>query len=111
MNIGIAVCHWEVRAGLRGWKLGRSLFVADSGMISEDKRKELARACGKYIPAWRMPNVAGIRKDVPSKRGSYTVFKENFHAKEVVAGDASSAGATSAVTTPRRLNVSANTEK
>lgn len=34
----------QVREDLRGWKLGRSLFVADAGMNSEDNRAELARA-------------------------------------------------------------------
>ena len=34
----------RVREDLRGWKLGRALFVADSGMNSEDNRAELARA-------------------------------------------------------------------
>ena len=77
----------KVRTDLRGWNLGRALFVADSGMNSEDNRKELARACGKYILACRMSNVAEIRKKVLSKRGRYTVFKDNLHAKEVVVGD------------------------
>ena len=77
----------QVRADLRGWNLGRALFVADAGMNSEDNRKELARACGKYLLACRMSNVSEIKRDVLSKRGRYTVFKDNLHAKEVVVGD------------------------
>ena len=77
----------QVRAGLRGWKLGRTLFVADAGMNSESNRKELARACGKYLLACRMSSVSEIKKDVLTKRGRYTVFKDNLHAKEVVVGD------------------------
>lgn len=77
----------KVRADLRGWNLGRALFVADSGMNSEENRKELSRACGRYLLACRMSNAAEIRKDVLSKRGRYTVFKDNLHAKEVVVGD------------------------
>lgn len=76
-----------VRAGLRGWKLGRVLFVADAGMNSEDNRKELARACGKYLLATRMASVSVIRDQVLSKRGRYTVFADNLHAKEVVIGN------------------------
>jgi transposase len=38
----------KVRADLRGWNLGRAMFVADAGMNSEDNRVELAKACGKY---------------------------------------------------------------
>jgi transposase len=77
----------QVRADLRGWNLGRALFVADAGMNSQDNRKELARACGKYLLACRMSSVSEIKQDVLSKRGRYTVFKDNLHAKEVVVGD------------------------
>ncbi|MCP3953604.1 MAG: IS1634 family transposase [Desulfobacterales bacterium] len=77
----------QVRADLRGWNLGRALFVADSGMNSEDNRTELARACGKYLLACRMASVAEIKREVLSKRGRYTVFRENLHAKEVIVGD------------------------
>jgi len=76
-----------VRSDLRGWKLGRALFVADSGMNSEDNRAELAKACGKYLLACRMASVAEIKRDVLSKRGRYTVFKDNLQAKEVIVGD------------------------
>jgi len=77
----------RVRADLRGWNLGRALFVADAGMNSEDNRTELARACGKYLLACRMSSVSEIKQSVLSKRGPYTVFKDNLHAKEVIVGD------------------------
>jgi hypothetical protein len=77
----------RVRSDLRGWNLGRAMFVADAGMNSEDNRTELARACGKYLLACRMANVTEIKRDVLSKRGRYTVFKDNLHAKEVIVGN------------------------
>ena len=77
----------QVRADLRGWNLGRALFVADSGMNSEDNRSELARACGKYLLACRMANIADIKRDVLSKRGRFTEFRDNLYAKEVIVGD------------------------
>ena len=76
-----------VRADLRGWNLGRAIFVADAGMNSKDNRSELAKACGKYLLACRMAGVADIKRDVLTKRGRYTVFKDNLHAKEVIVGD------------------------
>ena len=76
-----------VRADLRGWNLGRAMFVADSGMNSENNRSELAKACGKYLLACRMASVADIKREVLTKRGRYTVFKHNLHAKEVIVGD------------------------
>ena len=77
----------HIRKDLRGWKLNRALFVADSGMNSAHNRKKLARACGKYLLAARMASVAEIREAVLTKRGRYTVIKENLHAKEVIIGD------------------------
>jgi transposase len=77
----------RVRKDLRGWKLGRALFVADAGMNSEKNQKELSRACGKYLLASRMASVGEIRDSVLSKRGRYTVFTDNLQAKEVIIGD------------------------
>jgi transposase len=77
----------KVRSDLRGWSLGRALFVADAGINSEDNRQELSRACGKYLLACRMANVTEIKRDVLSKRGRYTVIKDNLKAKEVIIGD------------------------
>jgi len=77
----------KIRADLRGWNLGRAMLVADSGMNSETNRAELSKACGKYLLACRMASVAEIKRDVLSKRGRYTVFKDNLQAKEVIVGD------------------------
>jgi len=77
----------KVRADLRGWNLGRAMFVADSGMNSTDNRAELAKACGKYLLACRMASISEIKGEVLSKRGPYTTFKDNLQAKEVIVGD------------------------
>jgi transposase len=77
----------RVRADLRGWNLGRAMFVADSGMNSEDNRAELAKACGKYLLACCMTSVSEVKREVLGKRGRYTRFKDNLYAKEVVVGD------------------------
>ena len=86
-NTSDAATVKQVRNDLKGWRLGRALFVADSGMNSESNRNELARACGKYLLACRMANVTEIKRDVLSKRGPYSVFTDNLQAKEVVVGD------------------------
>lgn len=77
----------KVKADLRGWELGRAMFISDSGMNSEANREELARACGKYLLATRMGAVSEIKDEVLSRRGRYQVFRDNLHAKEVVVGD------------------------
>jgi transposase len=77
----------KIRQDLRGWKLGRALFVADSGVNSEGNREELSRACGKYLLATRMAAVSEVKQKVLSKPGKYKILKENLHAKEVIVGD------------------------
>jgi len=77
----------KVKSDLRGWKLSRALFVADAGMNSEESRKDLAKACGKYILAVRMGSVSEVKGDVLSRSGRYKVLADNLHAKEVLVGD------------------------
>lgn len=77
----------KVKADLKGWKLGRALFVADSGMNSAHSRKALAKACGKYLLAARMGSVKEIKEEVLSRPGRYTQVSENLLAKEVTVGD------------------------
>jgi transposase len=77
----------RVREDLRGWKLGRALFVADSGNNSSTNRDELARACGKYLLATRMGSVSEIKEEVLTKPGRFRTIAENLQAKEVIVGD------------------------
>jgi transposase len=77
----------KVREDLRGWKLGRALFVADSGNNSSTNRDELAKACGKYLLATRMGSVAEIKEEVLVKPGRFKTIAENLKAKEVIVGD------------------------
>lgn len=77
----------KVKADLRDWKLGRSLFVADAGMNSEENRRELARGCGKYLLASRMGGNKEVRDAVLARRGRYKKIEDNLFAKEVWVGE------------------------
>lgn len=77
----------RVREDLRGWKLGRALFVADSGMNSASNREELAKACGKYLLATRAGSVSEIKEEVLTRPGRFKTIAENLQAKEVIVGD------------------------
>ncbi len=77
----------QIKSDLRGWNLGRALFVGDAGMNSEQNRAELSRACGKYILATRMANVSEIKKTVLRKRGRYQRINDNLLAREVIVGE------------------------
>jgi len=86
-NTADATAVEQVKADLKGWDLGRAIFVADSAMNSEANRDTLARACGKHLLASRMASVSEVKDDVLGRRGRYNVIRENLHAKEVVIGD------------------------
>jgi hypothetical protein len=86
-NTADATTVERVKADLKGWDLGRAIFVADSAMNSDTNRDILARACGKYLLASRMASVSEVKNDVLSKRGRYNVIRDNLHAKEVIIGD------------------------
>lgn len=77
----------KVREDLRGWKLGRALFVADSGMNSGTNREELAKACGKYLLATRVGSISEIKEDVLTRPGRFRKIADNLQAKEVTVGD------------------------
>jgi transposase len=76
----------QVKKDLRGWKLGRALFVGDSGMNSEKNREMLARACGTYLLAVRAGSVKEVQQKVLNRPGRYHQISENLKAKEVVLG-------------------------
>jgi transposase len=76
----------KVKQDLKGWNLGRALFVGDGGLNSEDNRHELAKACGTYVLATRMNSVNEVHQDVLSRPGRYRKVSDNLHVKEVVVG-------------------------
>jgi transposase len=76
----------RVKEDLKGWKLGRALFVADSGANSLDNRRALAAACGTYLLATRMGSVSEVKDDVLRRPGRYRHIADNLKAKEVMVG-------------------------
>jgi transposase len=77
----------RIKDDLRGWKLGRALFVADAGRHSEANREELARGVGKYVLAVPVGAIAEVKTAVLSRLGRYRTIEDNLLAKEVVVGD------------------------
>ena len=77
----------KVKEDLRGWRLGRCVFVGDAGMNSEENRRSLALGNGKYILAARMRAGDAVTTDVLSRAGRYHEVKDNLRVKEVIVGD------------------------
>lgn len=76
----------KVKRDLKGWKLGRALFVGDGGFNSEDNRHELTKACGTYLLATRLNSIKEANQDVLSRPGRYRKVSDNLHVKQVVVG-------------------------
>jgi transposase len=77
----------RVKADLKGWKLGRCVFVGDAGMNSEENRRTLALGGGKYILAARMRAGDEVSKEVLTRAGRYQVVRDNLRVKEVIVGE------------------------
>lgn len=77
----------KVKEDLRGWRLGRCVFVGDAGMTSEDNRRQLALGNGKYILGAKMRAGDEVTKDVLARQGRYHEVRDNLRVKEVIVGD------------------------
>lgn len=77
----------QVKKDLRGWRLGRCIFVGDAGMNSEDNRRTLSLGNGKYILGSRMRAGDEVSKEVLTRAGRYKTVADNLRVKEVIVGD------------------------
>src|SRR6266516_5031901 len=77
----------QVKESLRGWKLGRAIFVGDAGMDSEANRQELAKGLGHYILAMPMGKLTEVQQDVLARPGRFHPVNDHLEVKEVVVGD------------------------
>lgn len=97
---GLPVRHWvfpgntvdvttvkKVKDDLRGWKLGRCVFVGDAGMVSDANLKALSRGGGKYILCMPLKTGSEAAKDVITRPGRYRTIAPNLQVKEVTVGD------------------------
>jgi transposase len=86
-NTGDVTTVEKVKEDLRGWKLGRCIFVGDAGMTSEDNRRKLALGGGKYILGAKMRAGDEVTKEVLARQGRYHEVRDNLRVKEVIVGD------------------------
>lgn len=97
---GLPVRHWifagntvdvttveQVKRDLKGWRLGRCVFVGDAGMVSKDNLKKLTLGGGRYIVCMPIHTGGEVAKEVMSRPGRYQHIAENLQVKEVVVGD------------------------
>lgn len=83
-NDGTTVAR--VKDDLRGWRLGRCVFVGDAGMNSEANRRSLALGSGKYILATKLRAGDEVTHEVLTRPGRFHPMRENLRVKEVCVG-------------------------
>ncbi len=73
----------QVKADLRGWQLGRCVFVGDAGMVSAENLEHLAAGGGRYLVGTRLKAGDEVTKRVINRPGRYRPVREHLRVKEV----------------------------
>jgi hypothetical protein len=77
----------KVKEDLKGWRLGRCIFVGDAGMNTDENRRSLSLGGGKYILASKMRDGDEVSSKVLTRAGRYHEVRDNLRVKEVIVGD------------------------
>jgi hypothetical protein len=81
----------QVKADLAGWRLGRAIYVVDSGFAGRDNLRRLRSAGGHYIAGVKLRSGMPETEAALSRQGRYRVVKDNLRVKEVRVGDGDAA--------------------
>ena len=81
----------QVKADLTGWRLGRAIYVMDSGFSGQDNLRHLRSAGGHYIAGIKMRSGMAQTEAALSRPGRYRTVRENLRVKEVNVGDGDAA--------------------
>jgi len=81
----------QVKADLTGWRLGRAIYVVDSGFSGQDNLRHLRSAGGHYIAGMKMRSGMAETEQALSRPGRYRTVKDNLRVKEVNVGDGDAA--------------------
>src|SRR5262247_2974672 len=77
----------QVKESLRGWKLGRAIFVGDAGMDSAANRQELTKGVGHDILAMPIGKLTEVQQEVLARAGRFRPVNASLAVKEVVVGE------------------------
>jgi transposase len=81
----------EVKADLVGWRLGRAIYVVDSGFSGQENLRHLRSAGGHYIAGMKLRSGMAQTEQALSRQGRYRTIKDNLRVKEVKVGDGDAA--------------------
>jgi transposase len=81
----------EVKDDLNGWRLGRAIYVVDSGFSGQENLRHLRSAGGHYIAGIKLRSGMVDTEAALSRQGRYRTVKDNLRVKEVKIGDGDAA--------------------
>jgi transposase len=81
----------QVKADLAGWRLGRAIYVVDSGFSGRDNLRRLRSAGGHYIAGLKLRSGMAETETALSRQGRYRQVRDNLRVKEVRVGDGDAA--------------------
>ena len=81
----------QVKADLAGWRLGRAIYVVDSGLASRDNLRRLRTGGGHYIAGVKLRTGMPETEQALSRQGRYRAIRDNLRVKEVRVGDGEAA--------------------
>ena len=77
----------EVKDDLRGWRLGRCVWVVDRGFSSDENLRYLTRGGGHWIAGERMRDGSPDAQAALARPGRYQTVRDNLRVKDVRVGD------------------------
>ncbi len=77
----------EVKDDLRGWRLGRCVWVVDRGFSSEENLRCLTKGGGHWIAGERMRDGHPDHEAALARQGRYRTVRDNLRVKEVRVGE------------------------
>jgi transposase len=81
----------QVKADLAGWRLGRAIYVVDSGFSGRDNLRRLRSAGGHYIAGMKLRSGMAETEAALSRQGRYRQIRDNLRVKEVRVGEGEAA--------------------
>ena len=76
----------QVKADLAGWRLGRAVYVVDSGFSGRENLRHLRSGGGHYIAGVKLRSGMPETEQALSRQGRYRSVRDNLRVKEVRVG-------------------------
>jgi hypothetical protein len=77
----------QVKDDLRGWRLGRCVWVVDRGFSSDENLRYLTRGGGHWIAGERMRDGSADARAALARPGRYQTVRDNLRVKDVRLGE------------------------